>query len=411
MIRRRSFALILTIVFSLNSSVALASTSVDEKKEQQKVNESKIGKLNEENGNLQKEKNSVEKELEGLTTSIMEKTNVINEKDKNIKNIEDNVSVLQNKVSSIESELSELKNSIESKEKEYEEKEELLGERLRAIYKSNIYNQLVVVLIESENFSDLITTFTNIRKMVTYDKSLMDETENLKKELQQSEEKLKSDKNDLDNKKLELNSSKESLMNEKKKLESAREELKLIENEKEAKNNSLSTSQKQIQGQIYELEVMNDSIQKEINNIINAANSGSNGGQVTPSTGGWIYPVNDPITSPFGYRTHPVTGEQKLHTGTDFGSAMGTPVKAVKDGKVIFAGVNAGYGNCVIIDHGGGIQTLYAHNSELNVSEGQTVKQGQVVSKVGSTGMSTGPHLHLEFRVNGDFKDPMSYLK
>lgn len=128
------------------------------------------------------------------------------------------------------------------------------------------------------------------------------------------------------------------------------------------------------------------------------------------SAGAFIYPVNGPVTSAFGYRIHPITGTTRLHTGMDFGVGYGVPVHAADNGVVIHAGWYGGYGNCVIIDHGGGFTTLYAHASALCVSYGQTVKQGQVVSKVGSTGFSTGPHLHFEVRYNGVPIDPMSRL-
>ena len=117
--------------------------------------------------------------------------------------------------------------------------------------------------------------------------------------------------------------------------------------------------------------------------------------------GGLRLPVNARITSGFGYRYHPILHRRKLHTGIDFGVHTGTPIHAAGGGTVIMAGYSRGYGNCVIVDHGGGIATLYGHCSSLCVSEGQSVSQGQVVAYSGSTGMSTGPHLHWEKRRNG----------
>ena len=199
------------------------------------------------------------------------------------------------------------------------------------------------------------------------------------------------------------------LVQEKKKYEDALNELKAIENEKITKKNNLSAEERKLHDQILALEESNDELQKDIEGFLNSVNNGSSG-SVTQG-GGFIRPVSDRITSDFGYRTHPVTGQKKLHTGTDFGSSYGTPVKAAKGGKVVLSGTYGGYGNTVIIDHGGGVQTLYAHNSSLVVKSGQAVKQGDIISKVGSTGVSTGPHLHFEVRVNGTPKNPMEYIK
>lgn len=117
--------------------------------------------------------------------------------------------------------------------------------------------------------------------------------------------------------------------------------------------------------------------------------------------GKWLRPVPGRITSGFGYRRHPIYKISKLHTGIDFAAPMGTPVRAAAGGVVYFAGWWGGYGNVVIIDHGGGWATVYAHNSRFAVSAGQAVQAGQVVSYSGSTGLSTGPHVHFEVRKNG----------
>lgn len=138
--------------------------------------------------------------------------------------------------------------------------------------------------------------------------------------------------------------------------------------------------------------------------IING-NSGSGDG-----TGSMIWPVNGTVTSGYGYRVHPILGRRILHTGIDIAASSGTAIWAADGGRVVYATWVDGYGNTVAIDHGGGIATLYAHQSSMAVSYGQSVKKGQVVGYVGSTGYSTGPHLHFEVRVNGTPVDPMGYL-
>lgn len=123
-----------------------------------------------------------------------------------------------------------------------------------------------------------------------------------------------------------------------------------------------------------------------------------------------MWPTSGPITSPFGWRTHPIFGTQRFHSGIDIGADYGDSVVATDGGVVIYADWMGGYGKAVIVDHGGGISTLYAHNSELVVSEGQRVYKGQMISRVGSTGYSTGPHLHYEVRQGGSPVNPMNYL-
>ena len=137
--------------------------------------------------------------------------------------------------------------------------------------------------------------------------------------------------------------------------------------------------------------------------------TGSSGSGV--GTGNMTWPVSGPVTSPFGYRIHPILGYRKLHTGIDFGVGYGTPIHASDSGYVIYATWMSGYGNVTIIDHGRGISTLYAHQSSLAVGTGSRVARGQVVGYVGSTGFSTGPHLHFEVRVNGTPVDPLGYLR
>lgn len=124
----------------------------------------------------------------------------------------------------------------------------------------------------------------------------------------------------------------------------------------------------------------------------------------------WPVPGYTSITSEFGYRTHPITGVYKLHTGTDVGAPLGADFVAMADGIVITAGTNTAYGNMVMISHGNGIVSLYAHGSKLLVKTNDVVKQGDPVLKVGSTGYSTGPHAHFEIRVNDEYVNPMQFL-
>ncbi len=132
--------------------------------------------------------------------------------------------------------------------------------------------------------------------------------------------------------------------------------------------------------------------------------------QAAKSSGPFMRPVPGAITSGFGYRIHPIFNVRKMHTGVDMNAATGDSIKSAQAGTVIFAGWKGGYGKCTIISHGGGIATLYGHQSKILVTVGQKVKKGQVIGKAGSTGYSTGPHLHFEVRVNGSPVNPQKYI-
>jgi murein DD-endopeptidase MepM/ murein hydrolase activator NlpD len=134
------------------------------------------------------------------------------------------------------------------------------------------------------------------------------------------------------------------------------------------------------------------------------------GSIVIRGTGLMSIPSDGPITSGFGWRTHPILGYERFHSGTDFGADYGSTIRAANAGIVIYAGWYGGYGNAVVIDHGNDITTLYGHASELYVAEGQVVQRGQAIAAVGSTGLSTGPHLHFEVRQAGEPVEPMNYF-
>ena len=161
------------------------------------------------------------------------------------------------------------------------------------------------------------------------------------------------------------------------------------------------------------LEAAEDRLARDSQNLailIRQRVSTRSGGGIIYGTGRMVYPTYGSITSRFGWRSHPILGSQRFHAGLDFGASYGTAIRAADSGAVIFAGWYGGYGNAVVIDHGNGISTLYGHASSLYVTEGQTVKQGQPIAAVGSTGLSTGPHLHFEVRRNGQPVDPLAYL-
>lgn len=134
------------------------------------------------------------------------------------------------------------------------------------------------------------------------------------------------------------------------------------------------------------------------------------GGGSPPNENGWVRPVPGPVTSGFGYRTHPISGTRRLHTGADMSAGCGEPIYAATGGTVVVASWYGGYGNAIVVDHGGGVATLYAHQTSFAVGSGSSVSTGQVVGYVGTTGYSTGCHLHFEVRLSGSPVDPTPYI-
>ena len=159
-----------------------------------------------------------------------------------------------------------------------------------------------------------------------------------------------------------------------------------------------------------DLEAESKALSSEIQRLQAAAAAKNGGTTKAPGAYSWPCPSSRKITSNYGYRVHPISGVKKLHTGMDIGASYGADVTAAAGGTVIMSKYYGGYGNCIIIDHGGGVSTLYGHMSSLVAKNGQKVTAGQTIGKIGSTGNSTGNHLHFEVRINGSTVNPASYV-
>ena len=359
-----------------------------------------VNKLQEEKKQITEEKEIKKGKLDEIKDSIDAKQAELNSAQSKVTEYEEKIKTLNNEISSTDSEISKVEKSIEENtteiekaKKEQELKKEILGERLRNVYKSNLNDKFLYMILESKNFGEL---FSNI------DNKLIEEIEALKNELEVRQAELETSKSTLASKKAEL-LSKEKSLNEVK----AEHENTL--NTYKSQLNELEELEAEKNAELKELADREDEIEKEIQSYF--TKTPSTASPTSNSSSGFIRPVaSSTITSSYGPRVHPVTGQYKVHTGVDFAASTGTPFVAAKDGVVTAAEYHPAYGNMVIIDHGGGFSTLYAHASQLKVSVGQKVKQGQVVSLVGSTGYSTGPHAHFEIRINGQHVNPMDYI-
>ena len=284
-------------------------------------------------------------------------------------------------------------------------REKVFYKRVRDIYINGRLSYLDVV-VGSKDFSDFANRMEMLKRILQSDMDLINTIKTEREEIASKKAKLEEDRAKV----LELEKvaqEKQNLINQKKAERQA--VLERAMNDRDTADrayNELMASSASITAMLQQRAAERAAAAAA------AASQGGGGGGATwvQGTGQLAAPVVAPITSDFGWRIHPIYGTRRLHAGTDFGVDEGTPVHAADGGVVVEAGWVSGYGYTVIIDHGNGMSTLYAHNSDVAVSPGQTVSKGQVVSYSGNTGGSTGPHLHFEVRINGEPTDPMGYL-
>jgi Membrane proteins related to metalloendopeptidases len=282
---------------------------------------------------------------------------------------------------------------LDLKQKELEDRQVALGKRAKGIYESGQVSYLEL-LFQSVNLGDFITRMEYFAELVSNDRQLLTD--------------IKSQKEQIVQKTNELMSKRDQAALLEKQAASVKTDLdKANAQQREALDENTKAQQvayDNIERLESEANAWNDKIRK-----LQAAQAGRSGG-VSGSITTWPVPGYYEISSPFGWRIHPITQKRSLHTGTDIAASSGTQITAAGAGVVIMAGWNTAYGNMTIIDHGKGISTLYGHQSALNVTEGQAVQANQVIGYVGSTGWSTGPHLHFEVRVSGNPTDPLQYV-
>ncbi|HWQ30824.1 MAG TPA: peptidoglycan DD-metalloendopeptidase family protein [Negativicutes bacterium] len=344
---------------------------------------------------LQKEQDKINAQIKQtrtlMTQASREKKSVsqaIEELDMKLTQAENELSTVEDQLTQLEGQIAVTTRELERASDEASGQKELLKKRVRVMYENGNVGYMSVIM-DSTNFSDFISRVDFLKKIVDFDMNLLGKMKDYRDSVDQKRSQLKAEQDKKEKLKSQISDKKEQ-----------------VESTKQEREKTL----KDITNDLKELERQEDKLlakSKEFEKKIIALQSSSKyiGGKL-----GWPSPGYYKITSSFGYRTHPILKKKKLHTGIDIAVPSGTSVIAANAGKVIYAGYNGGYGNTVIIDHGGKISTLYAHNSKLLVKVGDVVEKGKAVSKSGSTGLSTGPHLHFEVRENGQPVDPLKYL-
>ena len=274
----------------------------------------------------------------------------------------------------------------------------LLAKRLVQIYKSD-QPDLVTVLLESDGFQDLLVRNDYMNRIGEQDSMVVDRVRKLKAESQQKKELLGKLKAQSEAAVAEIAAKRQELAQARAGIESRQGALAGAREQKRGSLSNVRESRHSLEGDLAALEAASAQVTAQLQGSGNAP-----AGPIRQGSGGFIWPVNGPVVSPFGMRWG------RLHAGIDIAVPAGTPIRASKSGTVAIAGWVGGYGNYTCINHGGGIATCYAHQSSIGVSVGQSVKQGQVIGSSGCTGHCFGPHVHFEVRINGSPVDPMGYL-
>ncbi|HOE57529.1 MAG TPA: peptidoglycan DD-metalloendopeptidase family protein [Bacillota bacterium] len=344
---------------------------------------------------LQKEQDKLDQQIKKTQQTINqvknEKKNIskaIEDLDHKLNEAEDELSKVESLLSQLECQIAGTTMELERASNDASSQKELLKKRVRVMYENGNVGYMSVIL-NSTSFSDFISRVDFLKKIISFDMNLLNDMKVYRDSVEDKRNQLESELAEKERIKKQIADKKQQVEMTKQDREKTLKEIISDLKELERQEDKLLAQSKEIEKKIVALQ----SSQKYI------------GGALA-----WPSPGYYKITSSFGNRTHPILRKKKMHTGIDIAVPKGTDIIAANTGKVIYSGYYGGYGNTVIIDHGGKISTLYAHNSKLLVSVGDEVTKDKVIAKSGSTGLSTGPHLHFEVRENGSPVDPMKYL-
>jgi murein DD-endopeptidase MepM/ murein hydrolase activator NlpD len=392
------------IVTALTAAMLLATAAVAQEpglEEQLSDTNAKLQDARDQQANLQREVGDAQTQLAAVDTRLQALESQLREREAELVAATEALEAARQRTEAISVELAAVTDRLEASRKTLEADRERFGNRVAAAYKYGGPVALTSALFQAEDFSDLVTTGYLVRSVLDEDKGLVDrvaeETRTIAAERRQVDllrDQLATEQAIADRARLEVERA----------TEVQRELTTLVAEERSRRADVLATLESNLA--TYKQLVSSDEAESA---RIAAELAKSRWRAGAPGAGELLWPTDGRAGSGFGYRTHPIFGSRRLHTGIDIGGPTGQPIIAAADGLVVSAGWRGGYGMAVVIDHGGGLATLYAHQSRLTVSEGTVVGAGQKIGEIGSTGQSTGPHLHFEVRVNGSPRDPMEW--
>jgi len=335
--------------------------------------------------------NDTNNKLQAVHEELSENMKQLQELDNQVEQAQEELNQIDVQVEELNLQISENEEKLADVQKEYDNIQTTLNTRLIRMYETPKL-EFLQVLLESKSVADFLGAYYAMKELAEYDKELLDTVRKQKQEIETT-------KQLLSEKKTQIIQNKQS----------QQKKTQILANSKVMREyyiSKLSLEEQELQAQIDEYNLQVATIEAEIKLLaLNSISEDYIGGAMI-----WPIPDYTQITSEYGMRVHPITGTFKLHTGMDVSAPIGASFVAAANGIVSKATYNTAYGNMVIIDHGGGVQTLYAHGSEIIAQIGQTVKAGDEILKVGSTGYSTGPHAHFEIRINGQTVNPVNYL-
>lgn len=404
-----SFVLCLCFLFSTTASV-YASTISDLRDKQDKI-QSKINDTEKKLDSLKDKKEQTEEYLATLMTKVDLLKDQISSLQAEADKLQSSINSVQSSIDKTEREIENTQRKIDKKQKAFDDTYDEYCQRLRAMYISGSVSNLEV-LLSSSDLSSILTRSQMIKSVSQQDSDTLDD-------LMKQMEEIEKDKADLEAKRIKLSEDKKKLQEEKKKLEenistvkSKKAELDSEVDECNALMRKISNQESEYRELIEENEEQKAAVEREIQRAIAAAQQSS---QTGGSSNGSYGSGNGSLGYPTAYRQisagYPNYSNGRYHGGIDFPCPSGSSVYAAGSGTVILAqNLNYSYGHYLIIDHGDGLSTLYAHNTTLLVGVGQHVSKGQLIAYSGSTGNSTGPHCHFEVRVNGTRVNPFNYL-
>ena len=340
------------------------------------------------------EANAAVEALEGESEKYSEKIAAL---DYQIQSTRAELNATQKIIDSLTRDIADKQDELDETIAQLDEKQELFETRIRVMYENGDTTYLEV-LLSSEDFSDMLTNMEIVSQIMDYDKRIVEEYKALKAQIETQKAALESDRKDKQDYADDLEQAYEEI-------EAQKKEYKAL---KAKVDSDLALKKAEAERMLREQDEINDEI-AALSRQETAA-SGGGGGKVYSGSLVWPCPSYSRISSQYGYRTHPISGTRKLHKGLDIAASSGNPVIAAASGTVVKSYFSSSYGNYVVISHGGGLMTAYAHMTRRLVSAGQTVAAGQQVGTVGSTGNSTGPHLHFEVYVGGSTTNPMNYF-
>ncbi|MCT4542494.1 MAG: peptidoglycan DD-metalloendopeptidase family protein [Vallitalea sp.] len=347
-----------------------------------------LNDLEEQKENAEDSIKSSQENIKQIDKNIDELVSRIVELDDQIEQFDDKINNLDNQVLQKEEEINIILKKLEEAKKQQKIYFEQTKKRIKVMYEHGD-SAYLDVLLEAKDLSDLLNVVEYTKALVKYDTNMIDKLNEIKETIASNEVKLEKEK--------------ESLVQLKNEYELQKTALNEVHSAKEKEMSNLNKDKARAEAEVEAIKREREQIEKAIDKIKSKLTYG--GGKMN-----WPFTNNRHITSPFKMRWHPVLKRYKFHSGIDIGSSIGTPVKAVHNGIVTFAGKGSAWGYYILIDHGSGYVTIYAHNSKLLVKKGDKVKIGQTIAKSGNTGWSTGPHLHFGVRKDGKWINPLDML-